>query len=426
MSAATPQDLEALREAWTEFCESLRREGEDVLAGRSGDPADAGELAEALRAVARIGIMSLQHRMDFNDPDFPTFFRTMDDRFRYGGPDAYITYLTATLRGDATYRLRAAHHGREFNINVSAPVPVEVNGEIRYALGNRELWPEELQAAADGSYQVTLGRVPQGANTVALDPDFRGGTRLPDQYPMASGGLMLRTYYWDPGDPHPGGTFTIERIDAAAPAGPAPLTPSRFAGQLRSAAELLAKAAKWWLARAVRMRQQNPPNVVAAPGRTPPGVEGFTPPKTGPLNYGVTAFDLADDEVLLIDTDVPPARYWSFQLYNAWWEAPEMQHRQTSLSHREAFVDADGRCRMVIAHADPGVPNWLDTGGSRRGFLFYRWLRPADALPAPVGHVVKKAELRALLPVSHPVIDQAARRERLSERRARFARRFQS
>lgn len=422
----TEEDRARLREAWNEYCDALRQQGLDILDGKSGDPRDARELAEALRAVARIGIMSLQHRIDFNDPDFPTFFRTMDDRYKYGGPDAYITYLAATLRGDATYRLRANHRHREFNVNVSAPVPVRSEGGTRLALGNRELWSREMQVAEDGSLEVTFGAVSAPGNWMPLDPAFRGGTELPDQYPMAAGGLMLRTYYWDPDDDLPAGEFHIERIDARAPSAPAPLSTTSFAAQLRSAAELSAKAAKWWIARASRMRMQSPVNRVAPLGKQPPGVENFTPPKTGPLNYGVCAYELAPDEALVVDTDITPARYWSFQLYNAWWEAPDVQHRQTSLGFRQAHLDADGRFRCVLAHSDPGVPNWLDTGGNARGFLFYRWLWPESDLPSPTGRVVKLDQVRALLPAEHPRIDAATRRRQLSARRAWFARRFQA
>jgi len=103
-----------------------------------------------------------------------------------------------------------------------------------------------------------------------------------------------------------------------------------------------------------------------------------------------------------------------------------VQHRQTSLSFKQAHVDTDGKFRCVVAHADPGVPNWLDTGGNRRGFIFYRWLRPAAHLPSPVGQVVKLGELRTLIPKDHPQVDQATRHKQLSARRAWFARRFQT
>lgn len=426
MSEITEQDRAGLREAWAGYCDALRREGEDIINGVSGDPATPQELAEALRAVARIGIMALQHRMDFNDPDFPTFFRTMDDRYKYGGPDAHISYLTASLRGGATYRLRANHHHREFNINVTGIKTVEVDGAASKAMDTRQMWPEEMQIAPDGSFEVTFSADQQPGNWMKLAPDFRGGTVLPDEYPMAAGGLMLRTYYWDPEDGLPQGEFFVERIDDQAPLGPAPLTPSRFAEQVKSAAELCAKGAKWWIARAARMRVQNKPNVLAPPGKNPPGIQNFSQNRTGPLNYGVCAFDLAPDEAYYIETDVPATLYWSFQLYNPWWESPDVQDRQTSLSFTQAHLDGDGRFRCVLAHTDPGVPNWLDTGGSRRGFIFYRWLWPEAGLPAPTGRVVKLKEVRGLMPADHPQVDLATRRKQLSARRVWFAKRFQT
>lgn len=420
-------DRTMLRDAWASYCDALRKEGMDIVNGVSGDAQSAQELAEALRAVARIGIMSLQHRMDFNDPDFPVFFRSMDDRYKYGGPDTNINYLTATLRGDATYRLRANHRNREFNLNVSSPVPVTVDGVTRQALATRELWPKDMKIEADGSFEVMFSSEKQAGNWVQLDPQFRGGTKLPDQFPMAVGGLLLRTYYWDQNDGLPEGSFVLERVDDKAPLGPAPLVPARFAEQLKSAAELCSRAAKWWIARPARMRTQNKPNIISSPTQTPPGIEKYSERRTGPLNYGVAAWDLAEDEALFIESELPQCLYWSFHLYNAWWESPDMQHRLTSIGHKQAFVDADGRFRAVIAHADPGVPNWLDTGGSRRGFLHYRWLRPIDdRLPTPVGKVVKLSDVRKLMPHEHPRVSLEERRAHLSARRAHFAKRFQT
>jgi hypothetical protein len=107
-------------------------------------------------------------------------------------------------------------------------------------------------------------------------------------------------------------------------------------------------------------------------------------------------------------------------------ESPDNQHRQTSVAHTHAHVDADGRFRCVLAHRDPGTPNWLDVGGHRRGFMFYRWLRPEGEMPTPTAEVVALDDVRAHLPDDHPVLDQAARDEQLAARRRWYAGRFQS
>ena len=48
----------------------------------------------------------------------------------------------------------------------------------------------------------------------------------------------------------------------------------------------------------------------------------------------------------------------------------------SSLNGWQSRVDPDGVIRLVVAHRDPGVPNWLDTGGHRFGTIFWRYLLP--------------------------------------------------
>ena len=115
-------------------------------------------------------------------------------------------------------------------------------------------------------------------------------------------------------------------------------------------------------------------------------------------------------------------------LYSDLWQGPPTQadfplqrfrsldafrRNMTSLVER-AKLD---RVRIVLAHTDPGVPNWLDTEGRQRGMLIYRWVWSRDA-PTPVARVTKPEALRELLPVDHPVITPDERRLRLSQRRA--------
>ncbi len=57
-------------------------------------------------------------------------------------------------------------------------------------------------------------------------------------------------------------------------------------------------------------------------------------------------------------------------------------HRST-LNPRSAVASDDGVVRAVVAAVDPGVSNWLDTGGRRRGTIFCRFLLPEEA-PAPI------------------------------------------
>jgi hypothetical protein len=44
--------------------------------------------------------------------------------------------------------------------------------------------------------------------------------------------------------------------------------------------------------------------------------------------------------------------------------------------------------RLVVAHENPGVDNWIETAGHRRGTMCWRWIRAADH-PRPATRVVK-------------------------------------
>src|SRR5271167_2086791 len=109
MSPVSDDDRKVLREAWQGFTKAMNDNGLDIIDGLD-DVDNPQELAEALRCVARMAIMTLQQRMEFNDPDFPCFFRISDDRFKYAGPDTYVTYLSAAVRGTGTYGIAGNSH----------------------------------------------------------------------------------------------------------------------------------------------------------------------------------------------------------------------------------------------------------------------------------------------------------------------------
>jgi len=92
MTTVTPSDRDVLREAWLGLCTDVQAAGLRTI-DELGDVDNPQELAEALRAMIRMTLLTLQQRMEFDDPDFPAFFRALDDRYKYAGPDTYITYV---------------------------------------------------------------------------------------------------------------------------------------------------------------------------------------------------------------------------------------------------------------------------------------------------------------------------------------------
>jgi hypothetical protein len=401
-------DRAKLRAAWNAHCDALKMVADEAIDGRLGDPRDGDEMAELLRSVGRMSAMCLQQRLDFNDPDFPLFFRQMDDRYRYGGPDLNISYFNSALRGDATYRVRGNNQGRTVNIG--------------------RLWEDTLKTDPDGTFEVLVSAHETPGNWTPIPADLHGDTLVTEQYPLPGQGLTIRRYDWDWDRDLQPGWLTIERVDAAAPADPPRLTSPRLAEQIENATRLFVATARWWNQRAANIRADHPPNVITAPSTVPPGVRNYKTPVNNEkpwLYYGVLPFDLNEDQAILIETDLPDGPYWSFTLYNVWWESPDIMNRQTAVNARQAHLDPDGKARFVISARDPGVPNWLDTGGSKRGFLFYRWFRPEQKLPTPSARVLPVAAVRGKLPAGHPHVDAAARRAMLAKRREQLAKRFQ-
>ena len=115
-------------------------------------------------------------------------------------------------------------------------------------------------------------------------------------------------------------------------------------------------------------------------------------------NYAMAGFDLAEDEALIITLDpLPDGVYWSFQLGDVWSRSLNYMYRQTSLNMAQVVMDADGACRVVVAHRDPGVANWLDTTGRCQGTVVFRNYK-ATGQPVPHTVKVKLADVAAHLP----------------------------
>jgi hypothetical protein len=133
--------------------------------------------------------------------------------------------------------------------------------------------------------------------------------------------------------------------------------------------------------------------------------------------YWQALFDFAPDEALILDTELPGThRYWNVQLNDPLFNTIDYVWRQSSLNGHQARTDSDGRFRAVIAHSDPGVPNWLDTAGFNRGTAIGRWYGCSEH-PTPTLRRVPLARLREHLPADTPVISFDERAASLRARR---------
>ncbi|WP_411887042.1 DUF1214 domain-containing protein [Hydrocarboniphaga effusa] len=400
-SSSGPLARQTLAAAWQSFADDIASGASIVSAAPfANDPRD---LAEGHRYLARLIAFAIQEEFGFADPEFPAFHRGLDPLAPWGAPNVDNIYLTATIDGRSDYRVWADVSTIDgFILNTNEGVfPIFPGFKTTGETSSRDLVIGE-----DGHFELLL--------SAERPADWKGNWM---RLTPADSKFSVRQYLSD-WDRHLPADFHIVKLGNEGLT-PAPLTPERCAKALADAVHWAKTLAAYYLKRLANELAASRYNELPVPQKRVPGSEY--------VHYGVTFFDVAEDEALLIempDESAPGHRpYWSFQLYNLWNESTDAFHRTTSINRMQARIDPDGVLRIVIAQRDPGVPNWLDTDGQRRGYLWYRWIW-ADKVPSPTGRLVKLAELREHLPAFVPQIGEAQRREQRARRRVHLETRY--
>ena len=110
--------------------------------------------------------------------------------------------------------------------------------------------------------------------------------------------------------------------------------------------------------------------------------------------YMIGSYQLEDNEALIMLVQPPKTRYWNIALESRWHETADYLHRPTSMTLDEVNYNEDGSVEFIVAHKDPGHPNWLDTSGHNFGFITLRWLDAMDEdVPMPELQVINWNDL---------------------------------
>ena len=151
---------------------------------------------------------------------------------------------------------------------------------------------------------------------------------------------------------------------------------------------------------------------------------------TGGLRHQVYVagrFVLEEDEAFVVDVSDGGAEYFTVPLSNIWGTTLDILDRTGSLNKAQSRSNEDGTYTYVIAGQDPGVHNWIDTGGLPEGILTLRMAEfpEGGAQPdlAATGRVVPLDRLAEDLPgLARVTADERA--AQLAERRAGYLRRL--
>lgn len=302
----------------------------------------------------------------------------------------------------------------------------------------------EIEVGPDGRFEILLAPSrPDGysGNFIATHrsidrADPTGATTGPDRYADHLSGRQL-FYDWMREDAV---ALTIEPLDHAGEP-TAPYTPARATEELARCGKLVSGQMHFWnqfytiLLETYGKREGGggpdpserfmPRNAFNAPNAAARETGGGQSTNI----YAGGVYELEPDEALVIESrlQVEP-QYIGFHLSNLWGESHDFANHQSSLNGMQMERDGDGVLRWVVAHRDPGVPNWLDTTGHREGYLVPRWAYsttpPKEQWPTISAMKVPFAQIRDHLPADVRVVSAAERRERIRERQLHVQRRY--
>ncbi|MCB9235662.1 MAG: DUF1214 domain-containing protein [Bacteroidia bacterium] len=370
MAGKTMDDVHAQRiqsgRTWDEFCDTLKAAGGNLHFGKA--PTDPFSQAEGYRYLSRLVRGGLEAFVEFNDPEFPVLKRMAHETVKLGSdnPDNY--YQNAQINSDYEYRI-TGHRGTVFYLGFFTQ-----NGSYGKSGGLAPcgaLEAEEMQFDENGRFEIILSKEKKGQNWLKIEAE----TTM----------LMVRQTFLDRSSEE----IALMQIDCiGGPDSPRPLTPKYMDEGLDMASTFVAGAtflfAKW-----ANGFKTNHPN------RLPRFDQAVSDAAGGDKNiaYYHSYWNLAQDEVLVIEVMPPKCRLWNFQLNNYWMESLDYRYHQIHLNSHTAHYEPDGSVRVVVAHTDPGLPNWITTQGHAEGTMCWRWWY-GETQPEPGCRVVKMVDLQ--------------------------------
>ena len=364
MNEESPRERLVTGKSWEEFCDALKGAGQTILS--EGAPESDLDRAEGFRYLSRLTRAALETFVEFADPLAPVLHRPVHETAKIGAdnPDNY--YQHASISGAHEYRIRGTRGTIHYLDFATQSAGVASTGDSRQA---GHLDAADLEIDEEGRFEIRLSCEEQPGNWLRMTPETNS--------------LIVRQTYHDRKTEIPA-ELVIERIGGDGL--PRPVTAESLDGSLRRASGLVVSCAALFSNWAQGFRSHT--------NELPKFDDSISMGAGGDPNicYFHSYWELGPEDALVIEVMPPECESWNFQLNNHWMESLDYRYYQIHLNKHTAVVEDDDSIRLVVAHEDPGVPNWINTVGHARGTMCFRWIR-AKHHPQPRTRVVKRSEI---------------------------------
>lgn len=360
------------RDAFAELLATLSEVG-DRFAGEEWGLTDPGDVAEGLRVVVHHLATAVETQFE-QDAAHPTFREIVTPWRKALGDNADARYHDAVVHPAGTYRVRGNTGGAVY-VSITVEAGAEEGAFPSGTVG--VLNDTDFAIAVDGSFEVVVGGPERATGWLGLAPD--------------ASRLTVR-HYWEQAVPPatPPGVdlgLSIELVDGDVPEAPPAPDDESVARSIRRMATYVRSRT---LDSIAKPGEGDPPAFVSRiphefPPPVPPGAHALA---AADAAYSMAPYLLGPDDALVISAAWPDCRCVSVSLWNRQLQTFDYLRGPVARNRTQTVVDDDGTFRVVIAHRDPGVPNWLTTEGRPFGLVFWRFMLPEGPIATPTAEVV--------------------------------------
>lgn len=338
---------------------------ERFLAGDRALPDDTA-LLESYKWMFSILHVGLEAFV-WGQPDNPRFVEITSPGWKWGGDNSDAFYQFAPVSPARTYRVTGVVGDAVYwSLTVyGGPDDGRYSERIVGSLNGRDLPPD-----TDGIVAFTISADPFDGPGILLDGDDAVAAITRDYLPDPTKRRRM-TWQIEAVDPPP----TVREDDADLA--------RRFRSVItwvREQADLVPIAL-------------GEPNHIDPPYPVPTATFGWA---AGDAAYAMGSFSLGDGEALVIDGRSPYCVFWNLCLWNQLLHTFDYRYERVTINGTQVRYEPDGSWRIVVAHRDPGHPNWVSTQGHHEGLLWFRWFLPDETPSQPSLQVVPVEQVATL------------------------------